>query len=120
MEGLVAEGLVRSLGIQDASVEALSEVLGYAAIPPAVHSLVVHPGNRNDALVAFCRCQVRRAGASAAHVQGMSGMFGHCVTLPGQFGVPRRSSLLHFAASAWQHRHAKSPYCHLYMMRRSD
>ena len=58
MEGLVSEGLVRSLGIQDASVEALTEVLGYAAIPPAVHSLEVHPGNRNDALLAFCRSQV--------------------------------------------------------------
>ena len=60
MEGLVAEGLVRSLGIQDASVEALSEVLGYAAIPPAVHSLEVTPEKRNDALLAFCRCQVSR------------------------------------------------------------
>ena len=63
MEGLVSEGLVRSLGIQDASVEALGEVLGYAAIPPAVHSLEVHPGNRNDALLAFCRSQVGRNAA---------------------------------------------------------
>lgn len=91
MEGLVSEGLVRSLGIQDASVEVLTEVLGYAAIPPAVHFLVVHPGNRNDALLAFCRCQVRRFGSPLHMCKAFLDGTDRWIILLGHLGVPRHS-----------------------------
>lgn len=58
MEKLVDDGLVRSIGLQDGSIEQLTEVMGSARIAPSVNSLEVHPGNRNDALLAFCRSQV--------------------------------------------------------------
>ncbi len=54
------EGMLRAIGLQDASVKQLTEVMGSARIAPAVNSVEVHPGNRNDELLAFCRCQVRR------------------------------------------------------------
>ncbi|BDA45305.1 probable NADPH-dependent aldo-keto reductase, chloroplastic [Coccomyxa sp. Obi] len=57
MEALVDEGKLRSIGLQDASVEQLTEVMGTARIFPAVNSVEVHPGNRNDELLAFCKCQ---------------------------------------------------------------
>ena len=34
------------------------EIMGCARILPVVNSLEVHPGHRNDALLAFCRSQV--------------------------------------------------------------
>ena len=58
MEYLVDEGKLRSIGLQDASVQQVTEVMGSARITPAVNSVEVHPGNRNDELLAFCRCQV--------------------------------------------------------------
>lgn len=57
MESLVDEGKLRVIGLQDASVKQLTEVMGSARIVPAVNSVEVHPGNRNDELLAFCRCQ---------------------------------------------------------------
>jgi diketogulonate reductase-like aldo/keto reductase len=60
MEALVEEGLVRTIGLQDASIEQLTDVMCSARITPVVNSLEVHPGNRNDALLAFCRSQVSR------------------------------------------------------------
>ena len=59
MEALADEGKLRCIGLQDASIEQLDEVMGSARILPAINSVEVHPGNRNDALLAFCRCQVR-------------------------------------------------------------
>ncbi len=58
MEQLVDGGLVLSIGLQDADIADVSAVMEYARITPAVNSLEVHPGNRNDALLAFCRSQV--------------------------------------------------------------
>ena len=49
---------MRSIGLQDAGIEALTDVMGSARILPVVNSLEVHPGHRNDALLAFCRSQV--------------------------------------------------------------
>lgn len=60
MEQLADEGLVLSIGLQDADVDDVSAVMEYARITPAVNSLEVHPGNRNDALLAFCTSQVTR------------------------------------------------------------
>ncbi|KAK9915836.1 hypothetical protein WJX75_004875 [Coccomyxa subellipsoidea] len=57
MEALVDEGKLRCIGLQDASIEQLAEVMGSARILPVINSVEVHPGNRNDALLAFCRCQ---------------------------------------------------------------
>lgn len=59
MEALADEGKLRCIGLQDASIEQLAEVMGSARILPVINSVEVHPGNRNDALLAFCRCQVR-------------------------------------------------------------
>lgn len=58
MEQLVDDGLVLSIGVQDADIDDVTAVMEYARITPAVNSLEVHPGNRNDALLAFCRSQV--------------------------------------------------------------
>ena len=58
MEQLADEGLVLSIGLQDADIDDVSAVMEYARITPAANSLEVHPGNRNDALLAFCRSQV--------------------------------------------------------------
>ena len=64
MEQLVDEGLVLSIGLQDADIEDVTAVMEYARITPAVNSLEVHPGNRNDALLAFCRSQVSASHAA--------------------------------------------------------
>ena len=58
MEQLADEGLVLSIGLQDADIGDVTAVMEYARITPAVNSLEVHPGNRNDALLAFCKSQV--------------------------------------------------------------
>ena len=58
MEQLADEGLVLSIGLQDADIGDVTAVMEYARITPAVNSLEVHPGNRNDALLAFCNSQV--------------------------------------------------------------
>ncbi|CAK0782431.1 hypothetical protein CVIRNUC_005684 [Coccomyxa viridis] len=65
MEQLVDEGLVLSIGLQDADIEDVTAVMEYARITPAVNSLEVHPGNRNDALLAFCRSQGLHVMASS-------------------------------------------------------
>ena len=55
MEGLVREGLVRSIGVSNFSIKKLSDILSYADIPPAVCQVEVHPYHRNDALIAWCK-----------------------------------------------------------------
>ncbi|KAL4443567.1 hypothetical protein ABPG75_011304 [Micractinium tetrahymenae] len=57
MEGLVREGLVRSIGVSNFGVKKLADILSYAAIPPAVCQVEVHPYHRNDALIAWCAQQ---------------------------------------------------------------
>ncbi|PRW56478.1 aldo-keto reductase family 4 member C9-like [Chlorella sorokiniana] len=54
MEGLVREGLVRSIGTSNFGAKKLADILSYAQIPPAVCQVEVHPYHRNDALLAFC------------------------------------------------------------------
>lgn len=54
MEGLVREGLVRSIGVSNFAAKKLADMLGYATIPPAVCQVEVHPYHRNDALLAWC------------------------------------------------------------------
>ncbi len=60
MEALADEGKLRCIGLQDASIEQLAEVMGSARILPVINSVEVQPSNRNDAVLAFCRSQVRR------------------------------------------------------------
>lgn len=97
MEALVDEGKLRSIGVQDASVEQLTEVMGFARITPAVNSVEVHPGNRNDELLAFCRCQV-----SPTHCDRLICMTLFCRLLTGQV-----MSTTHAAAiKAWLAQHA--------------
>lgn len=44
MEGLVREGLVRSIGVSNFGVRKLADMLSYAAIPPAVCQVMVFRG----------------------------------------------------------------------------
>ena len=62
MEEMVDAGFVRSIGLKDASVEALSDIMEVARIQPVVNSLGVHPGHRNDELIHFGRSQVSLHG----------------------------------------------------------
>lgn len=55
LEGLVREGLVRSIGVSNFSTKKLAEILSYAEIPPSVCQVEVHPYHRNDALIAWCK-----------------------------------------------------------------
>lgn len=58
MEALVKDGLVRSIGLFNASIEDVEVVLGCCEIPPAVNSVEVHPHCRNTELVEFCKSKV--------------------------------------------------------------
>lgn len=55
MEGLVREGLVRSIGVSNFSARKLERLAGYATIAPAVCQVEMHPYFRNDALLAWCQ-----------------------------------------------------------------
>ena len=72
MEQLVDEGLVLSIGLQDADINDVTAVMEYGRITPAVNSLEVHPGNRNDALLAFCRSQVSTSPACPCHAESIA------------------------------------------------
>ncbi|KAI7845264.1 hypothetical protein COHA_001306 [Chlorella ohadii] len=54
MEGLVREGLVRTIGTSNFGAKKLADILSYAQIPPAVCQVEVHPYHRNERLLAFC------------------------------------------------------------------
>ena len=55
LEGLVKEGLVRSIGTSNFSAKKQAEIMEYAEILPAVCQVEVHPYHRNDALIAWCK-----------------------------------------------------------------
>jgi len=55
MEGLVRDGLVRSIGVSNFSAAKLADILSYATVRPSVCQVEVHPYHRNDALIAFCK-----------------------------------------------------------------
>lgn len=54
MEGLVRDGLVRSIGVSNFSTAKLAAIEAHAQIPPVVCQVEVHPYHRNDALIAWC------------------------------------------------------------------
>lgn len=55
MEGLVKDGLIRSIGVSNFSAKKLAEILKYATIKPAVCQVEAHPYHINEALLAWCQ-----------------------------------------------------------------
>jgi diketogulonate reductase-like aldo/keto reductase len=55
MEKAQEQGLVKSIGVSNLSTKKLGEVLSYAKIPPAVNQIELHPGWRNDKMLAFAK-----------------------------------------------------------------
>ena len=58
MEALVKDGLVRSIGLFNADIAQVQQVLAEGSIAPAVNSVEVHPHCRNTELVDFCKSKV--------------------------------------------------------------
>jgi D-xylose reductase len=55
MEGLVAAGLVRNIGVCNFGVSLMRDMLAYAEVPPAVLQVEMHPYLAQEKLVRFCR-----------------------------------------------------------------
>lgn len=55
MEDLVRAGLVRNIGVCNFNVSLLRDLLSYAAIPPAVLQVELHPYLAQTRLLRFCR-----------------------------------------------------------------
>jgi D-xylose reductase len=55
MESLVKSGWVRNIGVCNFGVSLLRDMLSYAAIPPAVLQVEMHPYLAQEKLVRFCR-----------------------------------------------------------------
>lgn len=78
MEGCVAKGLARAVGVSNFNVELLDETIATAAEHrPCVNQVEVHPGNRNDALRAACA--ERGVVVEAYAPLGTSSMLGDAV-----------------------------------------
>jgi len=54
MENLVAEGLVRNIGVCNFNVSLLRDLIAYANIPPAVLQVELHPYLTQEKLLRFC------------------------------------------------------------------
>ncbi|HSA84298.1 MAG TPA: aldo/keto reductase [Patescibacteria group bacterium] len=54
MEGLVAKGLVQSIGVCNFTAPMLVDLLSYADRKPAMNQIELHPYNTQEQLVAFC------------------------------------------------------------------
>mmetsp|Transcript_26576 Transcript_26576/g.80033 ORF Transcript_26576/g.80033 Transcript_26576/m.80033 type:complete len:291 (-) Transcript_26576:76-948(-) len=57
MEGLVRCGKTKSIGVSNWSCLQVADALSYAAIPPAVNQLEIHPTYNNEALAQWCVSQ---------------------------------------------------------------
>jgi diketogulonate reductase-like aldo/keto reductase len=55
LEGLVREGLVRTIGVSNYGVHHLEELLRVCKIPPAVNQIEVHPFFYRKEIVDFCK-----------------------------------------------------------------
>jgi len=55
LEELVADGLVRNIGVCNVGTTMLRDILSYAKIKPAVLQVELHPYNSQQKLVRFCR-----------------------------------------------------------------
>lgn len=51
------QGFIRSIGVSNFSVKKLEALLEVARIKPAVCQVEVHPYNRNDGLIRWCKGQ---------------------------------------------------------------
>merc|ERR1711957_1077629 len=54
MEGLVKAGKAKAIGLSNWSCSQLADALNYAAIPPAVNQLEVHPTHSCEELAQWC------------------------------------------------------------------
>ena len=54
MEGLVAAGLTKQIGVSNFTVEQLEDLKAVATIQPFANQVEVHPYHTNDALRAYC------------------------------------------------------------------
>lgn len=55
MEELVAEGLVRNIGVCNVGTSTLRDILSYAKVKPTVLQVEMHPYNTQEKLLKFCR-----------------------------------------------------------------
>ncbi|KAI1168901.1 NADP-dependent oxidoreductase domain-containing protein [Nemania serpens] len=55
MEGLLASGKTRSIGVSNWTIPGLEKLLGFAKVKPQVNQIEVHPFLPNSALVEYCR-----------------------------------------------------------------
>jgi diketogulonate reductase-like aldo/keto reductase len=55
MEDLVTKGITRHIGVCNFNVQGLTDILSYAAIPPAVLQVELHPYLQQQPLVDFCK-----------------------------------------------------------------
>jgi diketogulonate reductase-like aldo/keto reductase len=54
MEAIYSSGKAKSIGVSNWTIPGLTSLLSYAAIPPAINQVEIHPFLPNDALIAFC------------------------------------------------------------------
>lgn len=97
MEGLVREGLVRSIGVSNMTAVMLNDLLCCAAIPPATNQVELHLGLPQPDLLAFCA--TRRVQPVAYSPLGRPGLLE-----PGQVNWLEDETLQAIAA-----RHRQSP-----------
>lgn len=57
MEGLVKEGLVKSIGVANFTAPMIVDLLSYAQIKPVMNQVEIHPYNSQVALVDYCHSQ---------------------------------------------------------------
>lgn len=55
MEKLVAEGLVKNIGVCNMGTSMLRDLLNYAKVKPSVLQVEIHPYNTQEKLLKFCR-----------------------------------------------------------------
>ncbi|TRM62592.1 NADP-dependent oxidoreductase domain-containing protein [Schizophyllum amplum] len=70
MEGLVKDGLARSIGVSNFKVEDLEAVLAEASIPPAVNQIELHPYVWRSAKSIYDLCKAK--GITVASYNGLS------------------------------------------------
>ena len=54
MEELVKEGLVKSIGVSNFTINEINDLLSYCKIEPAVNQVELHPYRTNESLIKHC------------------------------------------------------------------
>jgi len=57
MEELVAEGLVRNIGVCNMGCSGVRDILSYCKVKPSVLQVEMHPYNTQEKLLRYCRSQ---------------------------------------------------------------